>query len=46
MSRKKADLVPVVPVVTHHLSPLCALRPSEVILHLYRQDQLALLESH
>jgi hypothetical protein len=26
-SRKKADLVPVVPVVAHHLSPLCALRP-------------------
>ena len=45
-SRKKADLVPVVPVVAHHLSPSCALRPLELHLHLYHQDQLALLESH
>jgi hypothetical protein len=40
------DLVPVVPVVAHHLSPSCALRPSELLLHLYHQVQLALLESH
>jgi hypothetical protein len=46
VSRKKADLVPVVPVVAHHLSSLCALRPLELRLHLYHQDQLALLESH
>jgi hypothetical protein len=43
VSRKKVDLVPAVPVVAHHLSPSCALRPSELHLH---QDQLALLESH
>jgi hypothetical protein len=46
VSRKKADLVPVVPVVAHHLSPLCALRSLELHLHLCHQDQLALLESH
>jgi hypothetical protein len=46
LSRKKVDLVPAVPVVAHHLSPSCALRPSELHLHLYHQDQLALLESH
>jgi hypothetical protein len=46
VSRKKADLVPVVPVVAHHLLPSCALRPSELHLHLYHQDQLAILESH
>jgi hypothetical protein len=46
VSRKKVDLVPIVPVVTHHLSPSCALRPLELHLHLYHQDQLALLESH
>jgi hypothetical protein len=45
VSRKKDDLVPVVPVVAHHLSSSCALRPSELHLHLYHQDQLALLES-
>jgi hypothetical protein len=45
-SRKKADLVLVVPMVAHHLSPSCALRPLELHLHLYHQDQLALLESH
>jgi hypothetical protein len=45
VSRKKADLVPVVPVVSHHLSPSCALRPSELHLHLCHQNQLALLES-
>jgi hypothetical protein len=44
--RKMADLSIVVPVVAHHLSPSCALRPSEHHLHLYHQDQLALLESH
>jgi hypothetical protein len=44
--RKTADLVPIVPVVAHNLSPSCALRPSELHLHLYHQDQLALLESH
>jgi hypothetical protein len=44
VSRKKVDLVPIVPMVAHHLSPSCALRPSE--LHLYHQDQLALLEIH
>ena len=44
--RKMADLAPIVPVVAHHLSPLCALRPSELHLHLCHQDQLALLESH
>jgi hypothetical protein len=46
VSRKKVDLVPIVPVVAHHLSPSCALRPSKLHLHLYHQDQLALLESH
>jgi hypothetical protein len=46
VSRKRVDLVPVVTVVAHHLSPSCALRPSELHLHLYHQDQLALLESH
>ena len=46
VSRKRADLVPIVLVVAHHLSPLCALRPSELHLHLCHQDQLALLESH
>jgi hypothetical protein len=45
-SRKKAGLVPVVPMVAHHLSPLCALRSLELHLHLYHQDQLALLKSH
>jgi hypothetical protein len=43
---KRVDLVPAVPVVTHLLSPSCALRPSEFHLHLCHQDQLALLESH
>ena len=46
VSRKKVDLVPVVSVVTHLLLPSFALRPSELHLHLYHQDQLALLESH
>jgi hypothetical protein len=46
VSRKKADLVSIVPVVAHHLSPSCTLRPSELHLHLHHQDQLALLESH
>jgi hypothetical protein len=31
VSRKKADLLPVVPVVAHHLSPSCALRPLELL---------------
>jgi hypothetical protein len=44
VSRKKADLVPVVPMVAHHRSPSCALRPSELHLHLCHQDQLALGE--
>jgi hypothetical protein len=44
--RKMVDLLHVVPMVAHRLSPLCALRPSELLLHLYHQDQLALLESH
>jgi hypothetical protein len=44
--RKMADLALVVPMVVHHLSPSCALRPSEHHLHLCHQDQLALLESH
>jgi hypothetical protein len=44
--RKMADLALIVPVVAHHLSPSCALEPSEHHLHLYHQDQLALLESH
>jgi hypothetical protein len=46
LSRKMVDLVPVVPMAAHHLSPLCALRPSKLHLHLYHQDQLALLERH
>jgi hypothetical protein len=46
VSKEKADLVPVVPMVAHHLSPSCALRPSELHLHLCHQDQLALFESH
>jgi hypothetical protein len=44
--RKMVDLALIVPVVAHHLSPSCALRPSEHHLHLCHQDQLALLESH
>jgi hypothetical protein len=44
--RKMVDLALIVPVVAHHLSPSCALRPSEHLLHLSHQDQLALLESH
>jgi hypothetical protein len=40
--RKMIDLVPV---VAHHQSPLCALRPLEHHLHLCHQDQIALLES-
>ena len=44
--RKMADLALVVPVVAHHLSPSCALRSSELLLHICHQDQLALLESH
>jgi hypothetical protein len=44
--RKMTNLTLVVPVVAHHLSPSCALRPSEHHLHLCHQDQLALLESH
>jgi hypothetical protein len=46
MSRKMVDLALVVPVVAHHLSPSCALRPSELHPNLCPQDQLALLESH
>jgi hypothetical protein len=46
LSRKMVDLVPVIHVVTHYLLPMCALRPSEFLLHLHHQDQLALLESH
>jgi hypothetical protein len=42
--RKRVDLVLVVPVVAHHLSPYFSLRSLE--LHLHHQDQLALLESH
>jgi hypothetical protein len=42
--RKKVDLALGVPVVTHLQSPW--LRPLEHRLHLYHQDQLALLESH
>jgi hypothetical protein len=44
--RKMVDLVHVVPVDAHRLSPSCALRPSELHPHLCHQDQLALLESH
>jgi hypothetical protein len=44
--RKMADLALVVPMVAHHISPSCALWPSEHHLHLCHQDQLALLESH
>jgi hypothetical protein len=44
--RKMVDLIHVVPVVAHHLLPSCALRLSELHLHLCHQDQLALLESH
>jgi hypothetical protein len=32
--RKMANLAPVVPMVVHHLSPSCALRLSELHLHL------------
>jgi hypothetical protein len=42
--RKMADLAPVVPMVAHHLSPSCTLRPSEFLLHLHHQDQLSLGE--
>jgi hypothetical protein len=44
--RKMVDLLHVVPMVAHRLSPSCALRPLELHLHLCHQDQLALLESH
>jgi hypothetical protein len=44
--RKKVDLALVVPMVAHHLSPSCVLRPLEHHLHLHHQDQLPLLESH
>jgi hypothetical protein len=44
--RKMVDLISIVPMVAHHQSPLCALRPLEHHLHLCHQDQLALLESH
>jgi hypothetical protein len=44
--RRTVDLVLAVPVVAHHLSPWFALRSSELHLHLYHQDQLALLESN
>jgi hypothetical protein len=44
--RMMADLAPVVPMVSHHLLPSCLLRPSEFLIHLHHQDQLALLESH
>ena len=44
--RKKVDLVPVVPMVSHLQSPWCVLRSLEHHLHLHHQDQLALLESH
>jgi hypothetical protein len=44
--RKKVDLALVVLMVAHLQSPWCVLRPSEHHLHLYHQDQLALLESH
>jgi hypothetical protein len=40
--RKMVDLLHVVPVVAHRLSPSCALRPSELHPHLCHQDQLAL----
>jgi hypothetical protein len=46
LSRKMVDLVPVIPVVAHHLLPSCVLRPSKFLLHLHHQDQLTLLESH
>jgi hypothetical protein len=46
LSRKMVDLLHVVHVVAHRLSPSCALRPSELLLHLCHQDQLTLLESH
>jgi hypothetical protein len=44
--RKKVDFALVVPVVAHLQSPWCVLRPSERHLHLYHQNQLALLEIH
>jgi hypothetical protein len=44
--RKMVDLDLFVPAVTHHLSPLFALRPLEPHPHLHHQDQLDLLESH
>jgi hypothetical protein len=46
LSRKMVDIVSVVPMVAPRLLPSCALRPSEFLLHLCHQDQLALLESH
>jgi hypothetical protein len=44
--RKKVDLALGVPMVAHLQSPWYELRPLEHRLHLYHQDQLALLESH
>jgi hypothetical protein len=46
LSRKMVDPVPIVLVVAHHPLPSCVLWPSEFLLHLHHQDQLALLESH
>jgi hypothetical protein len=44
--RKMIDPVLVVPMVAHHLLIWFSLRPLELHLHLYHEDQLALLESH
>jgi hypothetical protein len=46
LSRMMVDLIPVIPVVAHHLLSSCVLRPSKFLVHLHYQDQLALLESH
>jgi hypothetical protein len=44
--RNMVDPILVVLVVAHHLLPQFSLRPLELHLDLYHQDQLALLDIH